>query len=206
MRVARWRPLPLVRRFLPEPTAEYVSEKGMDPGSTRAQKGSIQREAHISAQHPAPSPQARLSRPDAYARWPFDHQIPPAQGSQPADGLIWRISERRAFGDLARTGRTGRTPTLWCSYVNDLSASPLRVAYSVGRSVGPAATRNLLRRRLRAIIAAAAPARGLGHGWLLIGARRSALELTFGQLSDEVAALLNQVAPSSAARDSTVHQ
>jgi ribonuclease P protein component len=84
---------------------------------------------------------------------------------------------------------------LWCSFVNDPAASPLRVAFSVGRSVGPATRRNRLRRRLRVIVAAAAPRAGIGGGWLLIGANPTATELTFDQLRDEVDTLVQRVAP-----------
>ena len=108
------------------------------------------------------------------------HQGPPAQGSHPADGLIWRISERRAFQDLARNGRRARTQTLWCSFVNDPAASPLRVAFAVGRSLGPANRRNRLRRRLRVIVAAVGAA---SRGGQRLAAHRQPsrvrLELTF---------------------------
>jgi ribonuclease P protein component len=87
---------------------------------------------------------------------------------------------------------------LWCSFVNDPAASPLRVAFSVGRSVGSATRRNRLRRRLRVIVAAAAARAGIGAGWLLIGATPTATELTFEQLSAEVETLVQRVAPTAA--------
>ncbi len=85
---------------------------------------------------------------------------------------------------------------MWCSFVNDPAASPLRVAFSVGRSVGSATRRNLLRRRLRVIVAAAAPRAGIAAGWLLIGARPSATELTFDQLRSEVVQLVHKLTPA----------
>src|SRR5690606_6982403 len=99
-----------------------------------------------------------------------DHQVSSRQGPHPADGLIWRITERRAFQSLASTGRRSRTESLWCSYVNDPAVTPVRVAFALGRNIGPATTRNRVRRRLRAILqagAASVPA----CGYLLIGAR-----------------------------------
>ena len=108
--------------------------------------------------------------------------------------MIWRITERRAFQELARSGRRARTRTLWCSFVNDPAAMPLRVAFSVGRSVGSATRRNQLRRRLRVIVAAAAPRAGIVGGWLLIGAKPDASELTFEQLYAEVDMLVDRVA------------
>ena len=87
---------------------------------------------------------------------------------------------------------------MWCSFVNDPAASPLRVAFSVGRSVGSAARRNRLRRRLRAIVTADAPGAGIGCGWLLIGAAPAAGELTFAQLRAEVDTLLARLSPAPA--------
>jgi ribonuclease P protein component len=86
---------------------------------------------------------------------------------------------------------------LWCSFVNDPAATPLRVAFSVGRSVGSATRRNRLRRRLRVIVAAAAPRVGMDGGWLLIGATPGAIELTFEQLCGEVDLLVERIAPAA---------
>ena len=107
--------------------------------------------------------------------------------------MIWRIHERRAFQTLARSGRTVRTETLWCTFLNDPAAQPLRVAFAVGRSVGSATRRNRLRRRLRAIVAALVPGVGLRCGWLLIGAKPAASKHTFDALRNEVAILLARV-------------
>ena len=115
------------------------------------------REAHVSAQHPSPSPQARLPRPDAHPSGPGDHQVPASQGPRPPHRLIGRIHGRTAFERLARSGRSFRTGTLWCRFVNDPQASPLRVGFSVARSYGRAVERNRLRRRLRVIVAEVAP-------------------------------------------------
>lgn len=89
---------------------------------------------------------------------------------------------------------------MWCSFVNDPAASPLRLAFSVGRSVGSATRRNRLRRRLRVIVAAAAPRGGIDGGWMLIGAQSTATELTFEQLRAEVDTLVQRVAPRSMSR------
>jgi ribonuclease P protein component len=107
--------------------------------------------------------------------------------------LIWSIRGRRAFQTLARSGRTARTETLWCNFLNDPAAVPLRVAFAVGRSIGPATRRNRLRRQLRAIVAAIAPDLGLRQGWLLIGALPAASKHTFVSLRSEVTSLLTKV-------------
>lgn len=82
---------------------------------------------------------------------------------------------------------------MWCSYVNDPAAVPLRVGYAVGRAVGPATQRNRVRRRLRAIVARDAGAHGLDHGLLLIGARPGVTEQSFDTLQRQVGALLDRV-------------
>ena len=82
---------------------------------------------------------------------------------------------------------------MWCSFVTDPAASPLRVAFAVGRSLGPANRRNRLRRRLRALVARSAERAGVDSGWLLIGTNPSALEQTFESLGREVDALLQEV-------------
>jgi ribonuclease P protein component len=98
------------------------------------------------------------------------------------------------FQTLARSGRKARTRTLWCTYLDDPTAVPLRVAFAVGRIVGPATTRNRLRRRLRAIIASSAPEVGLDHGLLLIGATQAAAKHTFVELSLQTGELLAEIA------------
>ena len=77
--------------------------------------------------------------------------------------------------------------------MSDPAASPLRVAFSVGRSVGSATRRNRLRRRLRSIVPTAASSAGIGSGWLLIGTKPTARELAFDTLRSEVEQLCRQI-------------
>lgn len=155
------------------------------------------REAHLPAQHPPPGPQARVSRPHAHSRRPGDHQVPSAQGSDSAVGLIWRIRDRRAFRRLSASDCRSRTKGLWCTYVNDPAAIPLRVAFAVGRSYGPAVRRNRLRRRLRVVVDRVAAARGLTAGWLLVGVSKTPTdhtnEHTFEELMVQVDRLLDRL-------------
>lgn len=67
---------------------------------------------------------------------------------------------------------------------------PPRVAFAIGRAVGPAVVRNRLRRRLRAILRAST----VPPGWLLIGARPDAATRTFGELDRELRDLLSSLA------------
>jgi len=63
------------------------------------------------------------------------------------------------------------------------------VAFAIGRAVGPAVTRNLVRRRLRMLLAASE----LPAGWYLIGARPAAAARTYRELAADLEHLLGQV-------------
>jgi ribonuclease P protein component len=104
--------------------------------------------------------------------------------------LIGRIHERRAFQRLGRQGQRARTEHLWCRYLPDAAIVPPRVAFAIGRAVGPAVVRNRLRRRLRALLDGRVAAGSLTPGWLLVGASPTACELTYDELGAEVRALL----------------
>ena len=107
-----------------------------------------------------------------------------AQGPHPAVGLIGRIQRAtsvRATGP-PWSPRPDRRP---CGAATSTipRPSPPRVAFAIGRSVGPAVARNRLRRRLRDARAPTAGRRRRSrHGWLLIGARPGAVERTFDEL------------------------
>lgn len=150
----------------------------------------VRREAHLSAQHAPAGAQARLSGANAHPRGASDHQVPPAEGPDSAVSLIGRIGDRRAFDRLAREGRRARSETLWCTYLDDPDTVPPRVAFSIGRPVGSAVVRNRLRRRLRSLVRMMAGPPPLDHGWIMIGARPPAVELSFDQLRREMQELL----------------
>lgn len=62
------------------------------------------------------------------------------------------------------------------------------MAFSIGRAVGPAAVRNRVRRRLRAIVTKLE----LTPGWWLIGVRPTVLKHTFETLQGELRSLVDQ--------------
>lgn len=64
------------------------------------------------------------------------------------------------------------------------------MAFALGRALGPAVTRNRLRRRLRALLREADANRELPGGMLLLGAKPSAIELTFDALRLEFRSML----------------
>ena len=64
------------------------------------------------------------------------------------------------------------------------------MAFALGRALGPAVTRNLLRRRLRAICRSLTATGELPPGLLLIGATPAAVELTYDQLSTELRSMI----------------
>jgi ribonuclease P protein component len=110
--------------------------------------------------------------------------------------LIWRVRERSSFRRLGDDGRRYRAGVLWCTYVADPTLTPPRVAFALGRTLGPAVTRNRLRRRLRVLLSSAA----LPPGLYLIGARPVAIERSFDELAFDVSTLVDRLATPSRPR------
>ncbi len=103
--------------------------------------------------------------------------------------MIWRIRERGAFTRLANEGRRTRAGVLWCTYIPDPAANPPRVAYALGRAIGPAVARNRLRRRLRALLTAIE----LPPGFYLIGAQPIAAQRSRSELEFDLVKLVASV-------------
>jgi ribonuclease P protein component len=91
---------------------------------------------------------------------------------------IWRIRDRRTFEDLRARGRRHRCGPIAVTALLVDDGRPPRVAYAIGRAVGPAVVRNKVRRRLRAVAADLA----LPSGAYLISATPSAASATYGEL------------------------
>jgi len=106
-------------------------------------------EENLSAQEAQEDAHARVSGPDVDAGRPSGAQGPAAQGPSQAERLIWRIRDRATFEALAGARRRRRGPISMTFLPGDPSIPP-RVAYAVGKRVGPAVVRNRVRRRLRA--------------------------------------------------------
>ena len=138
------------------------------------------REAHLPTEQSSPRQEARLPPPDEHPRRASRAEGTSRQGPAQPVGLIWRIRERSAFTRLALEGRRTRAGVLWCTYIPDPTATPPRVAYALGRAIGPAVVRNRLRRRLQALLAGSSLPPGLYlFGAQPVAARRSQSELAF---------------------------
>lgn len=76
------------------------------------------------------------------------------------------------------------------------ASSPPRVAYTIGRQVGPAVVRNRLRRRLRAIVRDVCAVSGslpAGDGAYLVGVRPDAASLGYAELAETVTTALRRL-------------
>lgn len=109
--------------------------------------------------------------------------------------MIWRIRERRAFARLTAQGRRARAGVLWCTYVLDPpgNSTPPRVAFALGRALGPAVVRNRVRRQLRVILQDASSAGELPPGEFLFGAKPLAASRSYDELVFDMAQLLGRV-------------
>jgi len=145
-------------------------------------------EADISAEQSQTRQESRLPSSDVDSGWTRHPAVPPAQGSAPPVGLIWRIRDRQTFIQLRRDGRRFRRGPITVTFVDGTPDVPPRVAFAVGRKVGGAVVRNRLRRRLRAILAELATS--LRPGAYLISAAPAAADMTFGELRNTVSEAL----------------
>lgn len=150
-------------------------------------------EAYFSTKQPTPCQEAWFPRPHEHSRWSRRAQEPSRQGARSSLGLIRRIRERHGFERLARDGTRIRRSSLWCTYCPDPDSGAASVAFALSRALGPAVTRNLLRRRLRSLLREADRRDPLPSALILIGARSSAIELTFAQLRTELDLLIQHV-------------
>jgi ribonuclease P protein component len=135
-------------------------------------------EATVPAEQPASGQAARVPAPDVDAGGPGDPQVPPGQGSRPPVRLIWRVRDQATFAQI-RHARRVRRGLITVARVDDGAPGPPRVAFGIGRKVGPAVLRNRLRRRLRELARSSA----LGSGAWFVSAAPGAGEVPFETLA-----------------------
>lgn len=152
-------------------------------------------EANLPAQEAQAHAHARVSGSDADSGRPGGGQGPSAEGSRPADcltqrdlGHTWRVRDRATFATLVASSRRRRGPVSLAFVPGDQPVPP-RLAYAVGRQVGPAVVRNHVRRRLRASV-------DRHRSWLeaggtyLFGTTPAAVRASFAELDTAVGELL----------------
>lgn len=104
---------------------------------------------------------------------------------------IWRVRDRATFAALRRQGRRAHSGPLSVTWLPGPGTQPSRVAYAIGRTVGPAVVRNRIRRRLRAVVAELAG--DLRPGDYLIGVAPSAAHVSFATLRSSLQAASSRV-------------
>jgi ribonuclease P protein component len=108
--------------------------------------------------------------------------------------VVWRIGDRATFEALRRTKIRARQGPVWMARVPaDGEDRRVRVAYSVGRKVGPAVRRNKIRRRLRMVMGALARSGSLAPGAYLVSAGPGAGQIPFAELTGTVARLVDRI-------------
>lgn len=104
---------------------------------------------------------------------------------------VRRLSGAARFAALRQTRHRARSGPLRVSWVPGPHEAPARVAYAIGRRVGPAVVRNRLRRRLREVVAALDPA----PGDYLVACDPDAASLPFSDLKALVSKALTALSP-----------
>jgi ribonuclease P protein component len=143
-----------------------------------------QGEAHVSAEQTETSEAARLPVPDVDPGRSGDPANPAPEGPRAPLGLIGRVGDRATFDALRRDGRRARRGPMTVVYLP--GGNDVRVAYAIGRKVGPAVVRNRVRRRLREAFRELDRTDGLGRGAYLVTVRPEAAGCTYRELLNDL--------------------
>lgn len=148
------------------------------------------REEDVSAEQPQAQEDPWFSPAHALPRRAQAHRPSAGQGSRDPLGLIWRVRDPASFRALAR-GRRHRSGVLEVrTAVLGEPTEPPRVAYAVGKTVGGAVQRNLVRRRLRAVMRSQ-DLRG-GRGYLVRVVDPAAVRVDIGTLDLTLSRILER--------------
>ncbi len=166
-------------------------------------EGSVVEEARSETNVPAEySPTGEASRVPAShvdPRRSTCSALPPAQGSAPPVGLIWRVRDGAAFAALRRDGYRVRQGPVTVAFLPEATpvaeAEPPKVAFAVGRRVGGAVRRNRVRRQLRSILRelVAQPESLVGPGTYLVSTRSDVTTLSYQELKRTLEKALAQI-------------
>jgi len=121
-------------------------------------------EADLSTQRAQTRQDSRFPQADVDQSWPGRHSVAPGEGSQAPVGVtsgptcgqrrpgVGPVRSRETFAELRRNSSRGRCGPVSVAFVDRPAWDRPQVAYAVNRNVGTAVQRNLLRRRMRAIV------------------------------------------------------
>jgi ribonuclease P protein component len=141
------------------------------------------------------------------------HPVAPGEGPQAPVGVtpgptgrprlpgVGPVRSREVFAELRRNSSKGRSGPLSVSFMGRPEWNRPQVAYAVNRNVGNAVQRNLLRRRMRAIVSE--QANGLPVGAYVVRSSPGGPALKFNELKVVMSQALEKATsrvPSRAAR------
>ena len=187
--------------------APSTARKGItDPReSTRSHPERDTREqAHLPAEQPSPSQGAWIPTAHADPCWPRHHLRPPSQGPQDPDGLsgvpqpiavlpaAHRLSGADEFRRAVRTGERAGGRLVVVHRAGSDPAVPARVGLVVSRSVGNSVVRNLVKRRLRHLVAVHLDALSPGD-LVVLRAQPAAAAASYAELGRELTRCLARV-------------
>lgn len=160
------------------------------------------REAYLSAECSSPGQAPRLSSSHVHPGRPCRPAVASPEGACTDFGLIEPIGDRRTFGELRRRGRRVRSGPLAITAIVAPDDPSVRMAFAIGRKIGPAVVRNQLRRRLRHIARdlAKGPNAVLLPGAYLISTTPGVADLSFQELTYAVVEALSALGADDRAR------
>ena len=109
--------------------------------------------------------------------------------------MIWRVRGTEAFAGFRRGHRASDGPLTVVVVPGPPGrdrGEPPRVAFAIGRKVGPAVTRNRLRRQLREVVGQLPQPEAIGPDDHLVIVRREAVGLCAGELAAHLSAALGR--------------
>lgn len=98
-----------------------------------------------------------------------------------------RLLKRKEFNYLYNKGRAKHTNNLTIVFTS-IKNRPIKIGFSISKKVGKAHTRNLIKRRLRAVVRELVPALPNNYNVVII-AKPSVAQLTFEELKIETKTL-----------------